>query len=82
MDEPTYYLYNCIIMAPKADSEKLSIEWPSNYIGPQNHSKRNSALFKVKKYTLLGDNKLYYNLNNGTEKPEGPKKIVRAGVDH
>jgi hypothetical protein len=75
MDKPTYHLYTCIIKARKADPEKLNVQWPSDHIGPQNRSKRKSALVEAKKYTMFGDNKLYYNLNNGTEKPEGTKKL-------
>jgi hypothetical protein len=44
-------------------------------LDPKIAAKGSSALVEAKKYTMFGDNKLYYNLNNGTEKPEGTKKL-------
>jgi len=67
MNQTTYSLYSIIINARMTCSEKFVVDWPDDFKGPQNRSKRNTALVEAKKHKLLGDKKLYFNLNNGTE---------------
>jgi hypothetical protein len=71
MDSATYQLYYSIVMARKANPEKISVEWPANFVGPKNRSKRSTALGEATKYTVLGDKKLYYNIRKETNTEPG-----------